>query len=333
MDKKKIINIILGVVIIVIGVLLWQNMQNQRQQAPQGAPNNAPVAAGPVPVTPDSGPSAGTQRPNVSQAGIVVVAKKDIGRGTPISREMIRSERASDVSADDIESEGAVVGKIATIDIMLGERITRQKVSMRQGEQQLADKVPAGKRAMTIPIDKIASLEGMVRPNDRVDMIGTFPIPSMVSGGKQQNQNVVVPMFENIQVLAVGASITSMGDRNYDSITFALSQEESSLLIYALQMGTIRLLLRSPEDSSVSKVKMPVTINVLYDKLFAIQQQQQQQQGYMPELQEQGQPQERQPQQTQASAPVAAPSGVEVFTGGETSSGGGPGGGSSQHSR
>ena len=248
------------------------------------------------------------------------MAKKDIGRGTPISREMVRSVRAPDVSVDDIESEDAVIGKIATIDIMVGERLTRPKVSMRQGQEQLADKVPAGKRAITIPIDKIASLEGMIRPNDRVDMVGTFPIPAMGPGGKQQNQNVVVPMFENIQVLAVGASITSMGDRNYDSITFALAQEEASLLIYALQMGSVRLLLRSPEDSSVSKIKVPVTLNVLYDKLFTIQQQQQQPQpGYS--SQPEGESEEGSAPQPTTQAKSVEASQVEVFTGGETPGG------------
>jgi len=151
-------------------------------------------------------------------------------------------------------------------------------VSSKQATvSSLAMATPVGKRAVSITVDSNSSLMGMIRPGDYVDVIGVIPVPALTADGKQATQAAVMPLFQNILVLAVGRDLGASayaGDSRYRKegdtsssssgslITLALSPQEASLVAFAQDQSKIRLTLRSPADSRIEQVQ-PATWDTL----------------------------------------------------------------------
>jgi pilus assembly protein CpaB len=194
----------------------------------------------------------------------VVVAKQDIPAGAAIkgtmvgeitlNRNMVQPRAA--VSID------RVADKIAIAPIAKGEQVLLNKVTVSEETGSLAMKVPAGKRAVTVSVDNISSVGGMLRPGDHVDIVGMVPIPVANAEGKQVNQLTTMPLFQDVLVLAVGQEFMSVPSVKKEEksttsspvITFALSPQEANLIVFVQEQGKIRLVLRSPGDTQVQQV-------------------------------------------------------------------------------
>lgn len=194
----------------------------------------------------------------------VVVAKQDIPAGAAIkgtmvgeitlNRNMVQPRAA--VSID------RVVDKIAIAPIAKGEQVLLNKVTVSEETSSLAMKVPAGKRAVSVSVDNISSVGGMLRPGDHVDIVGMVPIPVTNAEGKQVNQLTTMPLFQDILILAVGQEFMSAPSVKKEEksttaspvITFALSPQEANLIVFVQEQGKIRLVLRSPGDTQVQQV-------------------------------------------------------------------------------
>lgn len=195
------------------------------------------------------------------QASIVtvVVATRDIAAGATLQASMLKEEKmnknfAQRGSANSIDR---VADRITMAPIAKGEQVLLNKITISGEESSLAMKIPKGKRAITLSIDNIASVGGMIRPGDHVDIMGVVPIPDKSSDGKTTVQPTTMPLFQNVLILAVGQDFTTAGGKNTvnntsPAITFALSPEEANLVTFVQeQMGRLRLILRSPEDAMV----------------------------------------------------------------------------------
>lgn len=205
----------------------------------------------------------------------IVVAKQDIPAGTTIKESMLKEET---VSKDMLQPRAAisidrVVDKIAIAPISKGEQVLLNKVTISGEEGSLSMKVPSGKRAITIPVDNISSVGGMIRPGDHVDVVGMVPIPVLNAEGKQVNQLTTMPLFQDVLVLAVGQEFTSIPGAKKEekavsnAITFALSPQEANLIVFVQEQGKIRLILRSPGDSQVQQVA-PASWDTLFRSIM-----------------------------------------------------------------
>jgi pilus assembly protein CpaB len=121
----------------------------------------------------------------------------------------------------------------------------------------LALKTPVGKRAVTVKIDSLAAVGGLLNAGDFVDVIAQLNVPAQDSDKK----TVTAMIFQGLQVLAVNTNEDDPGA--YDDqqaaaslkITFAVDPQEAGLLAFADKNGTLELALRSPDDSDHQKVK------------------------------------------------------------------------------
>ena len=192
----------------------------------------------------------------------VIIAKRDIPAGTMIEEDMLREEtvRREQLQPSAATTVARVLNKIAMAPIAKGEQVLLNKITISGQEVSLSAKVPRGKRALTIPVDNIASVGGMLRPGDHVDILGMVPIPQINAEGKQVVQMSTIPLFQDVLILAVGQEYTSAPSaersaRAAPTITFALTPEEANLVAFVQEQGRIRLVLRSPEDT---KIQPPV---------------------------------------------------------------------------
>ena len=106
----------------------------------------------------------------------VLVAKKDIPRGTAIEAEMLETVIVPNnyIQPQAITSLDKIAGMVAAIDIPAKDQLTRGKlISPRDTSAggTLAMATPVGKRAVTVPVDLTSSVGGMARPGDNVDVI------------------------------------------------------------------------------------------------------------------------------------------------------------------
>ena len=245
--------------------------------------------------------------------GIVVVAKGDIPKGTTLEPDMLDTKL---IIKDYLEPRAVqyperIVGMVTLVPISQGEQITFNKLMSPKElstSTSLAMNTPVGKRAISLPVDNLSSLMGMIRAGDYVDVLATIPVPTQEADGKQAMQPAVVPLFQNVLVLAVdqqaGAPVPqAQSSSRYAGgggggggipqlITLALTPQEANLLAFVQEQGKIRLALRSPADSNIEPVQMATWENLfsylvpqeLKNKLAAEQEKQ---------LQEQAQAQEQ----------------------------------------
>jgi pilus assembly protein CpaB len=212
----------------------------------------------------------------------VLVAKQDIPKGAmidPLKLEtaIIPNKYLQPSAATSLDR---IADMVTVADISKGEQITLTKLSNvhSKGGGNLAGLTPMGKRAITIPVDNISSLAGMIKPGDYVDVIAMVPVPVQGPQGEQMNQLAVLPLFQNILVLAVGqdTGITPVqGDSRYATkeagisglITLALGPQEANLVAFVQEQGKLRLTLRSPADAQVGPVQ-PASWEALFSYIM-----------------------------------------------------------------
>lgn len=193
----------------------------------------------------------------------VVTAKKDIASGIALEEGMLQEQtiRKELLQPSAATSIGRVSGMVTLAPISKGEQIQMNKLSVSGREMSLSSKIPKDKRALTIPVDNISSVGGMIRPGDHVDILGVIPMPVMTAEGKQVTQMSTMPLFQDVLILAVGQEYSTTptaekGERKASAnITLALAPEEANLVAFVQEQGKIRLVLRSPQDVS----KLPPT--------------------------------------------------------------------------
>ncbi len=196
----------------------------------------------------------------------VLVAKQEIPKGSVIGPEMLETAIVPNqfVQPQAATSLDRISGMITVAPISQGEQISLSKLvsEKRAGGGDLAGVTPSGKRAISIVVDSIASLSGMVKPGDYVDVLATLQIPMQGADGQVSGQMAVVPLFQNVLVLAVGQNTGGMvSESRYaqasDSgsgnslITLALGPQEANLIAFVQEQGKVRLTMRSPADANV----------------------------------------------------------------------------------
>ncbi|HET9068435.1 MAG TPA: Flp pilus assembly protein CpaB, partial [Amaricoccus sp.] len=98
----------------------------------------------------------------------------------------------------DAAGQEFLAGSVARQVLPAGVPIARSFV-VRPGDRGfLAAVLPKGMRAITIPVDAIASLSGLALPGDRVDLILTYSVSGDAGGGVRASETVLA----NLRVLA-----------------------------------------------------------------------------------------------------------------------------------
>jgi len=176
------------------------------------------------------------------------------------------------------DSARDIVGKKLLFNIGRGDPIQWSDIDVpSQGARGLADMVADGMRAVSISVDTISSVSGMVKPNDHVDILGTFMFPSATATGGVET--ITLTVLQDVTVLATGQELANQvaapgarggaaAPRSYSAVTFELTPREAELLVFAQTVrGRLTLALRNPDD--VSYIPDPPTINFehLHNKL------------------------------------------------------------------
>jgi pilus assembly protein CpaB len=139
-----------------------------------------------------------------------------------------------------------------------------------------ASTLPPNMRAVTIDVDTLNSINGLVRPDDRVDVLLTGAFGPK-SGADTQRENEVLPLFHLVKVMATGhrffgehvdnaqpnegngQPVERALPQSYSTVTLEVTPRQASELILAQQVGTLRVVLSNlrslpPPDQQVPRM-------------------------------------------------------------------------------
>jgi pilus assembly protein CpaB len=179
----------------------------------------------------------------------VVVPKEDMPKGAPITAETVAVRQ---VPAEWAHSNAITPDQFDKVEnAKLAHPAARGEAvvwSMLEGQRapSFSARLAAGRRAITVPVDEVNSISGMLQPGDRIDL--------MVSA-KKDNRSVMFPLMQNVTVLATGsqAVVTTDADgregrRTYSTITLDASPQDAQRVLAAREVGKLAALLRAPGD-------------------------------------------------------------------------------------
>ncbi len=126
------------------------------------------------------------------------------------------------------------------------------------------------------PVLPEAIAEGLIRPGDRIDVLGTFSFPSKKAPGEMETATLT--LLQDVTVLATGQQTArqrmgSIGESHsagmgYGTITVEVTPHEAELLVFAQQArGQLFLSLRHPDDISFEADLPAVNFDHIKDKL------------------------------------------------------------------
>ena len=180
----------------------------------------------------------------------VVVAARDIPLGEKLLPEAVKLVRwARDgVPQGAFTDPNAVVGSFAKSQFVANEPVVASKLFMGEktaGVMPLL--IPAGMRAMSVPVDEVADIAGFVAPHTHVDILAA------VSGSGAGESSFSRIVLQNIEVLAVAQEIEHVKDEPevVKVVTLLVTPPDAEKLTLASREGTLRLAMRNYSDTKI----------------------------------------------------------------------------------
>ncbi len=184
----------------------------------------------------------------------VVVASVAIAVRTKLKPQMLTKvmRPVTLIEPGSIDDPKEVEGDVALIDIPAGSPLTQSKVGV-PATIGVTGRLKPGQRAVSIPVDMVKSVSGLVEPGDRVDVMASL----LGSGTRSPHTSAII---RGATVLAVNSTIdpdTSASPAPAggapapppSTVTLAVSAAQADLLTVADLNANLRLALRSPDES------------------------------------------------------------------------------------
>lgn len=181
-----------------------------------------------------------------------VVAKEDMAAGEALDHGRVAVREvpvewlhSSAISPEQFDrAAGAVLGFPAR----RGEPLLWSQLQDRR-PPTLSARLAPGRRAVTLAVDEISSIAGLLEPGDVVDLLLTV---------RRNQENLSVLLLQDVGVLAAGArTVAAAGhegaERRYSTVTLDASAEEAQRIVAARTVGTITAVLRGQGD----RAKLP----------------------------------------------------------------------------
>jgi pilus assembly protein CpaB len=187
---------------------------------------------------------------------LVVTAAQDIPFGQPMLAEWLTVEELPESYVEERHLRASdlrrLIGVPLAQSVRGGEAILRTDLSALSDQRRtLSGEIPQGMRAVNVEVQGESSFAGLLRPGDRVDALLTVGDIRIPDSGR------TVVVAQNILVLSV-----NQGTRwEFDSarhrpeqhatalVSLQASLDEAQRLVLARGQGTMRLLLRNPNDA------------------------------------------------------------------------------------
>ena len=209
----------------------------------------------------------------------IVVAGEDLAVGTVLTSQNLRIQEVFEAGLGRqvfrAEQQRFLIGKTLRYPLRTGSPVDWVHVGANLDEREsLASTIRNGMRAISLPVSNETSVSGLVKPNDKVDILGTFNFMDEENPGEMKT--VTFTVLQDVAILATGqetarAEMEMAGGRrrtSYSAVTISVFPEEAELLAFAMNVnGTLTLSLRNPNDVSVLEQTPPIDFQALQREL------------------------------------------------------------------
>lgn len=183
----------------------------------------------------------------------MVVAKTDLGKGSALSADNVAvrpvPKEWAHSGAITPDQFGRAEGSVLAYPANSGEPLIWSQLE-GQRTPTFSARLGQGRRAVTVPVDEISSLSGMVEPGDLIDIVVSL---------KKDSKSFTFTLLQSVTVLATGTKASPDdqdpgGRRTFTTITLDTTPDDAKRVIAAREVGRVTALLRAPNDaSSVSR--------------------------------------------------------------------------------
>ncbi len=189
----------------------------------------------------------------------VVVAKQEIPQGTSITAAMLDSKAFPAEFAPEkaVSSAKDADGRFAATHIVTGQIITQPVLSTTKQAGNLSLSIPKGKVAFGLPKWDLLSANGLIKPEDHVDILVTFKLKlrGQGAGGSEDERHTTQTTLQDIEVLEVidGAAAAGAAGGGGPAVVLLLDNQQAVQLKLAIDsqkddMAFIDLVLRSADE-------------------------------------------------------------------------------------
>lgn len=194
-------------------------------------------------------------QPAVTETKPVLIASVDIHARDKITPAMLTkvTKPVTQIEPGALADPHAAEGDMALVAIREGSTITDSEIG-QPAQVGITAKLRPGMRAVSIPMDLVKSVSGLVEPGDRVDVMA-----SVVHGNKNPPTRTII---RGALVLAVNSELqpdaqpssqpagqpAPNGPSAPEVVTLGVTPDQADLLTFADFNTTLRLALRSPNE-------------------------------------------------------------------------------------
>ncbi len=180
----------------------------------------------------------------------IVVASHNLPLGSKIDASSVKLVRWS----SDAIPQGAftnthqLIGSYVRNQIIANEPIVQSMLFTGQrAGGVLPLLIPAGMRAISVPVDQVSDIAGFVLPGAHVDVLVAMPSGSGIS------QPVSKVVLQDVEVLAVAQQVEKQKDapKLVKVVTLLVTPIEAERLALASREGTLRLAMRNYNDNKI----------------------------------------------------------------------------------
>jgi pilus assembly protein CpaB len=179
----------------------------------------------------------------------VLIANRDIPARGKITPDMLTrvSRPANQVEPGALSDPKEAEGDVALIAIPANSTITESKVG-HPAEVGVTARLTPGMRAVTIPVDRVKAVSGLIEPGNRVDVMASVP-----RGANSPPRTFAI--IRGALVLAVNEELEGQSNASPapesevpSLVTLAVTPQQAELLTSADLNTTLRLALRSSTE-------------------------------------------------------------------------------------
>jgi len=181
-----------------------------------------------------------------------VVVAHDLPAGARLEADVLalRAFPADVVPSDSLTAMQAasLLGSVLRAPLRAGDMVLAAHTQAHIATAGFSARLAQGRRAVTLPVDVVNAVSGLLQPGDLIDLYVSF---------EHQRRRITAPLLQGVQVLATG-SLTDAPEEpgahpGYATITLDLAPEDAVKLVAARGAGTLTAMLRSPLDDASSR--------------------------------------------------------------------------------
>ncbi len=191
----------------------------------------------------------------------LVVPQNDLLKGTVLSQANV----AVRAFPKDWAPSGAITpeqfvratGAVLAHSVNTGEAILWAHLETKRAPNFSARLLP-GRRAVTVPVNSISSISGMVQPGDLIDLVVTV---------NKEKDFITYTLLQSVTVLATGQYVepgeNRKDRRTYSTVTIDVTPEDAKRVVAARNIARITAFLRAPGDEESVSLTQKTDMDLL----------------------------------------------------------------------